>query len=114
RSVAVLGQAELREEARHHDPLAEVAEARLGPLAARERESELGVAAACRERERETAAEARIDVGDVVRAVCLTEALDVRGADELELLRDVARDVDQTLVANRHALDRLASFGLDH
>ena len=49
-----------------------------------------------------------------MRAVRLTEALDVCGADELQLLRDVARDVDQPLVANRHALDRLAPFRLDH
>ena len=42
----VPSQADLGEEARHEDALLELAEARLGPLAAGERESELRVAAA--------------------------------------------------------------------
>ena len=50
--------------------------ARLGPLAVGERERELRVAAAGRERQRKRAAEARIDVGDRQRAVRLAEALD--------------------------------------
>src|SRR5437588_2980767 len=114
RPVAVLREAEIGEEARHHDPLAEVAETRLGPLAARQRERELGVLAPGSEGQRKTAAEARIDVGDEVRAVVLAEALDVRGPDQPQLLRDVARERDQGLVSDRHALDRLAPLRLDH
>jgi hypothetical protein len=45
RSVAVAGEADLREEACHEDALLELAELRLGPLTAREGEGELGVAA---------------------------------------------------------------------
>ena len=48
----------MREEARHHDAGAELAEAGLGPLALRELERELGIAAARRERQRKAAAEA--------------------------------------------------------
>ena len=44
-------EADLGEVARHHDALAEVAEARLGSLAARERERELRIAAARGERD---------------------------------------------------------------
>ncbi len=55
---------------------------RLGPLAVRQRDRELRVAAAGRAREREGAAEARVDVRDRERAVRLAEALDVGGADD--------------------------------
>ena len=103
-----------REEPRHVQPFAEVAEARLRPLAGRERERELGVAAAGGGGEREPAPEARIDVGDAVRPVRLTEALDVRGTDETERLRHVATDLDQLRIADRHAFDRLAALRLDH
>src|SRR5207253_1060464 len=37
-----------------------------------------------------------------------------RRADEPELLRDVARELDQRLVADRHPFDRLAALRLDH
>ena len=40
--VPVLDEAQVGEEPRHHDPLAELAEARLGTFVARERERELG------------------------------------------------------------------------
>src|SRR4051812_22078729 len=75
RSVGSRREREVREEARHHEALAEVAEPRLRALAARQRERELGVAAARGERQREAAAEARVDVGDGVGAVGLAEAL---------------------------------------
>ena len=55
-------EADLGEVARHHDSLGEVAEPRLGPLAARERERELRVPAAGGEREREATSEPRVDV----------------------------------------------------
>src|SRR5436309_14562016 len=110
RPVAVRRQAQVGEEARHHDPLAELAEPRLGTLTARQRERELGISPAGSEREREAAAEARVDVGDEVRSIGLTEALDVRRAHELQLLRDLAGERDQPLVANRHPFDRLAAL----
>ena len=69
-------------------------------LAARERERELRIAPSRRERQREAAAEARVDVGDVMRTVGLAEALDVRRPDELKLFRDVARQLDQQFVAD--------------
>ena len=47
-------------------------------------------------------------------AVLLPEALDVRRADQPELLCDVARELDQRLVADRHPFDRLAALRLDH
>ena len=49
-----------------------------------------------------------------MRAVLLAEALDVRRADEAELLRRIAGELDQPLVADRHPLDRLAPLRLDH
>ena len=66
RTVGVGEEGQAREVARHHDAFAELAEARLGPLAAGEGERELGVAAPGGRRQREPAAEARVDVGDVV------------------------------------------------
>src|SRR5439155_23934293 len=83
-------------------------------LAARERQRQLRVAAPGGKWQREAAAEPRVDVGDELIAVRLTEALDVRRADELQLLGDLARERDQQLVADRHALDRLAALRLDH
>ncbi len=88
----------MREEARHHDPGAELAEAGLGPLALGELERELGVAAARRERQRKAAAEARVDVGDGQRAIWLAEALDVRRADDPGRLGDAGGVRDQLLV----------------
>src|SRR5207302_5290768 len=114
RTVGPGGEADVGEEAGHHDAFAELAEARLGPVAVRDREDELRVAAAGREREREAATEARIDVRDAVRAVGLSEALDVRDALQRDRLRDVAADLDQLGVLDRHALDRLAPLRLDH
>ncbi len=49
-----------------------------------------------------------------MRAVLLAETLDVGGPDELQLLGDVAGEVDQPLVADGHSLDRLAALRLDH
>src|SRR5205807_1601592 len=114
RPVTVLHQAQAGEEARHQDALAKVAEARLGPLSASERKRKLGIAAACRQWEREAAAEAWVDVGDEVQAVVFPKALDVGRADESQLLRHVAGELDQPLVADRHPLDRLTALRLDH
>src|SRR5207247_10466094 len=91
-----------------------VAEPGLRLLAARERQRELRIAATGGERQREAAAEASVDVRDQVAAICLPKALDVCGADEQQLLGHAARERHQRLVANRHPLDRLASFRLDH
>ena len=111
---AVLDEAEVGEEARHHDALAEVAEPRLGTLAAGELERELGVAAPRGERQRERAAEARVDVGDRQAAVGLAEALDVGRADDADRLGDPRAVRDQLGVLERPALDRLAALRLDH
>src|SRR5438128_2672673 len=70
------GQAKVREEARHHDALRELADPGLRALAGREGEDELGVAPSGRLRERERAAEARVHVGDAVLPVRAAEALD--------------------------------------
>src|SRR5215472_5108279 len=59
----------LREEPRHQDTLPEVAEARLGPLAARESQRQAGEPRAGGGRKREAPAEAGVDVGDRQRAV---------------------------------------------
>src|SRR5207248_367830 len=80
----VVGEHEVREEPRHHDALAELAERRLRPLAVRQRDRELREPRAGRRRQREAAAEARIDVGHLVAAVRLAEALHVRRPDDLE------------------------------
>src|SRR5256885_1360233 len=71
RPVTVLREAQIREEAGHHDALAEVAEAGLRTLAAGQRERELGIAPTRSERKGKTAAEARIDVRQEMRAVGL-------------------------------------------
>ena len=97
----VLDEAEVGEEACHHDALAEVAEARLGMLAAGERQRELGVAAPGRQRQRERTAEARVDVGDRQAAVGLAEALDVGRADDPDRLRDPRAVLDQLGVPER-------------
>ena len=110
----VLDEAEVGEEARHHDTLAEVAEARLGTLAAGELERELRVAAPRGQRQRERAAEARVDVGDRQAAVGLAEALHVGRADDADRLRDPRAVRDQLGVLQRAALDRLAALRLDH
>src|SRR2546430_15337630 len=89
RPVPVLGEAQIREEAGHHDALAEVAEAGLRTLAAGQRERELGIAPTRSEGKGKTAAEARIDVRQEMRAVGLAETLDVRRPDELQPLGDV-------------------------
>jgi hypothetical protein len=52
------------EEARHQDPCAELAERRLGTLTVRELQRELRVAAACGERQRESASKPRIYICD--------------------------------------------------
>src|SRR5215210_4620971 len=114
RSVSVRRQAEIGKEAGHHDPLAEVAQPRLRPLASCECKRELRITTARRERQRKPAAETRVDVGEQVRAICLPEALDVRRPYQTQLLGDLARQLDQALVADRHPLDGLAAFGLDH
>ena len=114
RTALVLDEAEVGEEAGHHDALAELAEARLGPLAAGERERELRVAAARRERQREGAAEAGVDVGDRQRAVGLAEALHVRRPDDPDRLGDVRPVLDQLTVGEGAPLDRLAALRLDH
>ena len=88
-------QAHVGEEARHRHALAEVAEPRLGPLAAGERERELRVAAPGRQRQREAAAEARVDVGDLEAAVGDAEALDVRRPPDRQRLRDEPSELDQ-------------------
>ncbi len=95
-------------------PSRNIPERRLGPLPCGERQRKLREAAPGRRRQREGAAEARVDVGHQMRAVRLSEALDVGRADEPERLRDVPPDLDQLGVANRHALDRLAALRLDH
>ena len=89
-SSAVLAghEAEVGEEPRHHDAGPELPEARLGALAAGERERELRVAAPGRERQRKRAAEAGVDVRHRQRAVRLPEALDVGRADDPDRLRD--------------------------
>src|SRR5215210_5214750 len=74
RTVGPRDEAEVGEEAGHHHTLAEVPEPRLGPLAGRQREGELGIAAAGGQRKRKAAAEARVDVGDLEPAAGLTEA----------------------------------------
>src|SRR5262249_45038166 len=61
-AVAAWREADLGEVPRHGDPLLEPPEPRLRALAAREGERELRVAAACRERDRKAAAEARVHV----------------------------------------------------
>src|ERR687895_274567 len=66
------------------------------------------------ERKREAAAEARVHVGDVMAAVVLAEALDVRRTPDRERLRDVSPERDQVPVLHRHALDGFAALGLDH
>src|SRR5438093_3696788 len=83
-------------------------------LAARECERKLRITSAGGEWQRKAAAEPRVDVREVVRPVGLAEALDVRRPDELELLGDVAGQLDQLLVANAHPFDRLAALRLDH
>ena len=95
-------------------PARNVAEPRLRPLAAGERERELRVAAPRRERQRERAAEARVDVGHGQRAVRLAEALDVGRADDADRLGDAGAVLDQLAVLERAALDRLAALRLDH
>src|SRR4051794_31624748 len=105
-----LGEAEVREEARHHDAGAEVADARLRPLAVRERDRELRVTAAGGVRERERAAEARVHVRHAVRPVRLAEALDVGRTADADRLRGRAAELDQLAVGDRHALDRLAAL----
>src|SRR5919197_2742021 len=82
--------------------------------AAPERECELRVAAARGERQREAAAETRVDVRDQVRTVVLAETLNVRRPDEPQLLGNISCELDQLRVANRHALDRFAALRLDH
>src|SRR5262249_44425713 len=77
RAVAVLRQAQVREEPRHEHALAEVADPRLGPFAARERDRELRVSASGRAWQRERAPETRVYVRDRQRPVRLAETLDV-------------------------------------
>ena len=106
--------AQMREEARHRDSCAEVAEPRLGSFAVRERDRELGVATARRARQRKSAAKPRIYVRDGQRAVRLAEALDVRRADNPDGLGDATAVRDQLVVLDRGPLDRLAALRLDH
>ena len=87
---------------------------RLRPLAARESERELRVAAAGGEREREASAEAGVHVRDRQAAVGLAEALHVRRPLDPHGLRDVAAVLDQLPVLERGALDRLAALGQEH
>src|SRR6187402_2354538 len=93
-AVPVPSQADLREEAGHEDALLEVAEPRLGALALRKGESELGVAAARGEWEREPAAEAGVDVGHRQAAVRLAEALHVRRPLDPDGLRHAGAVLD--------------------
>src|SRR4051812_44311257 len=76
RPIGVAHEDHLREIPAHDDALAEVAEARLRALASRQRERQLRVAAPRGGRQRESAAEARVDVRHLVRPVRLAEALD--------------------------------------
>src|SRR6266511_784134 len=108
------GQDEVREEAGHYDPLLELAQPRLRVLAVRERDRQLGIAAAGSKRKREGTAEARVHVGDLVAALLLPEALDVGGALEPERLGHMGAVLDQVPVLDRHPLDRLAAPRLDH
>ena len=114
RPAAVVLEDDLREVARHQDAVTELAERRLGPLAGGERERELGITRPRRGRQREAAAETRVDVGDRQRAVRLAEALDVCGANHAHGLRDAPPMVDQLRILDRHALDGFAAFRLDH
>src|SRR3954453_20890112 len=95
RTVRSGRQNELGEETGHVEAGAEVAEPRLRALAGGNCEGQLRVPAPGGSRQREGAAEARVDVGDAVRPVRLAEALDVRRPDEPDGLRDVASDLDQ-------------------
>src|SRR5215210_3066961 len=104
----------MREEPRHQDAVAELTEPRLGLLAVRELQRELRIGAARREGKREAATEAGIHVSDLMAAVGLTEALNVRRAPDRQRFRDCAAVLDQVPVLDRHALDRLAAFRLDH
>src|SRR6185312_11041544 len=94
--------------------LAKVTEPRLGPFAACEGERELRVASTGGEREREAAAEAGVDVGDLVPVVGDAEALDVGRAPDRQRLGDQPSELDQRLVLDRRTFDRLAALGLDH
>ena len=96
------------------DALLELAELRLRALAAREGDRELRVAAAGGEREREAAAEARVHVRHRQAAVRLAEALDVRRPLDPDGLGDEAPVLDQLLVLDGRALDRLAPFRQEH
>ena len=113
-TVGTGGQTQVREEAGHGHALAEISQARLGPFTPRQREGELGVAPAGRERQREAAAEAWVDVGDLVAILGDPEALDVGRAPDRQGLRHQAAELDQLLVLDRRPLDRLAALRLDH
>src|SRR4029077_9247608 len=97
-------EAQVGEEAGHHDAVAEVAEARLGSLAAGERERELRIATAGGERQRGSAAEPRVDVGDLAAALSDAEALDVRRAPDRQRLRDEPPELDELRILQAHAL----------
>ncbi len=102
------------EEARHQDSGPEITQPRLRPLAVRELQRELRVAASRGKGQRKGAAEARVHVGDLVAPVGLAEALDRAGPDEAERLGHLGAELDQITILDRHPLDRLATLGLDH
>src|SRR5947209_16767567 len=80
--VARVLEDHLREEARHDDAFAEIAETRLEAFALGERESHLRVPRAGRRGQREAATEAWVDVRHLQFTRGLAEALDVCRADD--------------------------------
>ncbi len=85
-----------------------------GRLPACERQRQSRVLAPGREREREGAAEAQVHVRHPAVARRGAEALHRRRADHAEGLAHVAPERDELVVGDRHPLDRLAAFRLDH
>src|SRR4051794_3139726 len=114
RTVRSGRQNELREETGHVETGAEVAEPGLWALAGGDCKGQLGISAPGCSRQREGAAEAWVDVRDAVCPVRLPEALDIRRPDEADGLGDMASELDELVVRDRHPFDRLAALGLDH
>ena len=89
----------------------------LDPLAARHAHDQLGVGAAGQrgvEVGGAGAAEAGVDVGDAQADLLVAERLHRARAPAAQRLDDAAAEVDQLLVGDHRALDRLPAARLDH
>jgi hypothetical protein len=98
-------------------PVLELADVRLDRLAERHLHDQLGVGVAGQRgvhRPGERAAEARVHVGDAQADLLVAERLHRARPAHAERLDDAAAQLDQLVVLDDGALDRLAAAALDH